>query len=116
MIRVLGIGGDPGTGKSLTVRTVLDSLPSGRPFCVKISLPTNHSKVPIRGTVHDLSGMKTKVFVLGVYDDQPYPGTDRLSMAAPAVFLRFLEQLHGDASADGWVLFEGQRFFSKGLI
>jgi hypothetical protein len=70
------------------------------------------SKVPI--PFHAFRG--GDVFVLGVYDGLPYPGTDRISMAAPAILMDVLDRLERVATAPRWVVFEGQRFFSANLL
>ncbi len=107
-MKVIGIGGEPGTGKSEIMRGVLNQLPRGQRFKQSFSLKGS-SRTSIEGTRH-LAG--SEIWILGVYDDQSYPGTDRLSMSSPAILMDFLTRLN-DRSV---VLFEGQRFFRLNLV
>ena len=104
MIRVVGIGGEPATGKTQLVEALLGALPPGRTFACG----------PIRGTVHPQSN--SSVRVLGIYDGAQYPGTDRLSMAAGPTLLPCLSQWERRSRGDDVIVFEGQRFFNQKLI
>lgn len=95
-MRLVGIGGEPATGKTLLLQGVMSKLGFGLPFKA--------------GLVEGVSFQKTGVYVLGKYaEGDPYGGTDWLSMAVHPAVLDWLLQ---PALADQTVLFEGDRLFT----
>jgi hypothetical protein len=94
---IIGIGGEPAVGKSTLMREVLSRLPPPAPF--KQGL--------VSGTLHGT------VAVLGRYvEGDPFPGTDRLSMAVSPAFVEWLDEPGRPKS----VLFEGDRLFTGTVI
>jgi hypothetical protein len=99
---VIGIGGEPATGKSALMTGILSALGPGSEVRSGV----------IRGTAH----LGSSVVVLGLYgeDAGPYPGTDRLSMAVQP---RTLEYLRDRAAAGVTAaLFEGDRLFNAKFL
>lgn len=97
-MKVVGIGGEPATGKTTLVREIMGRFPGWTRF--KSGLLRGH----VSGSVH----------VLGVYeDDEVYAGTDRLSMAVQADALAHVRML---ASTPAAVLFEGDRLFTATFL
>jgi hypothetical protein len=111
--KILGIGGAPASGKSTIVKQVIGRLGSGLTWTTRFPLPGKKTKCPITASVFD----RGRIVVLGDYrDGLAFPGTDRLSMAAPAVIMAFLADLANHNEPPAWVVFEGQRFFSAKLL
>ena len=91
-MRVVGVGGEPASGKSELILAVLPALGPPRPFAWRA----------VRGEV------RGGVLVLGVYDGKPFPGTDRLSTTVQADAIRLL----GGLVSLKAILFEGDRLFN----
>lgn len=103
MIQVLGIGGEPATGKSSLMKQIMSYLGEGQTF----------SFGKLKGIQFD----EPRVFVFGVYDDGVFSGTDRLSMDVIIDSKAFLEAITKDPKWFGWtVLFEGDRLFNKTFL
>ena len=115
-LRVIGIGGVPASGKSTLMRRVIRRLGMGLPTCARVLLPSGKGRCPLPYTAFRCG----KLLVMGSYEPgEPYPGTDRLSMAAPAALPVFLERCEKHARegiGSTWLLYEGQRFFSASLV
>ena len=90
-MKLVGVIGEPATGKTTIMRQVLDSL-GARYTRFKFGL--------LRGRKYP-----NDLFVLGVYDGTTFAGTDRLSMAVQPFAQRFLSRIPQQAI----VLFEGDR-------
>lgn len=107
MIKILGIGGEPATGKTTLVKRALDEL---RPLS------------PYRLASYRLLRFEQykalRLVVLGEYPEgQIYGGTDRLSMAVQASAVDFLKNAIAAPQWDGVkILFEGDRLFNAGFI
>lgn len=107
MRKIVGIGGEPATGKTTLMRAVIDSLDGLNAFqpwvFKKLRGEINHSQ---------------RVLILGLYSGrETFAGTDRLSMAVMPDAIEFLRTATGSAAWDGWaVLFEGDRLFSSAFI
>lgn len=101
MIGVIAIGGEPATGKSKLMRTLISMLgPVSEPFR--------------SGLLTGYAWTDRLVAVLGDYSpDRVYPGTDCLSMAVQPFFNRLLEAWATDPFRANWViLYEGDRLFN----
>lgn len=100
---IIGIGGEPATGKSTLMRELLK----------RFLLPGVAFKAGlVSGTMH-WSHNGLSVAVLGRYDEEDrFPGTDRLSMAASPAVIEWLDS-PGRAKI---VLFEGDRLFTRKFI
>jgi guanylate kinase len=99
---IIGIGGEPATGKSTLVRELMKSLGPG--IAWKRGL--------VSGTSHRYREL-ISVAVLGTYDHPTFPGTDRLSMGAQPKVLEWLDSEHRREEV---VLFEGDRLFTGSFI
>lgn len=95
---VIGIGGEPASGKTTLMRKVMAGL-SPKWIQRKRGLLTVES-----------SG---RYLVLGDYSQGGFAGTDRLSMAVQPVALDFLRQIVGKPVV---VLFEGDRLFNGSFL
>ncbi len=97
-MRVLAIGGEPGSGKTTLMNRVLETLkpePKYDQFKLVPYLQT--------GNVH----------ILGKYEPgEVFAGTDRMSMAVQPEAVKFLQTLHNDSV----VLFEGDRLFNSSFL
>lgn len=105
-VRVIGVGGVPASGKTHLMRAVMAALgEQPQPFQYKKLL---------KGHVFP----QHKFLVLGVYaPDEPFAGTDRLSMSVMPVALEFLAVAEADKRLDGYIiLFEGDRLFSESFL
>jgi len=100
-MKVILIGGYPGSGKSTVVKEFIKSLGGVEAF----------------GPCHDYSMdymMLGKLLIMGSYKDgEKFPGTDRFSMAIQPHFEQFL--LDKD-NADRVILLEGDRLFNSKTI
>lgn len=106
-MRIFAIGGEPATGKSTLVKSILAELEPSHAF----------SFGRMKG--HVVKSMN--LWILGVYNpDETFPGTDRLSMSVQPHAVEFLKQLslglspglgvdERPASRRPSVLFEGDR-------
>ena len=108
-MKIVGLGGEPGTGKSTIGRAIHDRLPLVRSFLVGCS-----PGPAIPGTIHRLPNGSGIIRILGIYDDRPYPGTDRIDMRAPKALPDVLERW-STANEECVVFFEGDRFFTATL-
>ena len=91
------IGGEPCTGKSKLVRQIKNQYSVDREF---------EYKKLLKGYRND------KTEIMGIYNDELFDGTDRLSMAVQPVFLDYIERKENNRH----VILEGDRLFKKSLI
>lgn len=98
MAKIIAVGGIPATGKTTLVRSILNNF---KPL-------TNFKYGLIQGVYNKV----LKVYIIGVYDNSTFAGTDKLSMACQPQFLKFINKLHKDAI----ILFEGDRLFNQSLF
>lgn len=106
-IKLIGIGGEPATGKSTLMATLFP----------EISQLPNHSIRLLR--YHQLEYGSKQVYILGDYTDNgtAFTGTDRLSMAVMPEVVSTLRVWSMENLFDGSVvMFEGDRLFSKKLF
>ena len=102
-IRLLGIGGEPASGKSSILRQLFPDIAAT-------------TVQPIRLVrYHQLDSDGQEVYVIGDYSSgDMFGGTDKLSMAVLPEFLDVLRVWSTETSMDGAiVLFEGDRLFSR---
>ena len=93
------IGGEPCSGKSTLVKKIIKK--------EKINNYFEYNKI--------LKGYKNERFiVLGLYENNDFPGTDRLSMAVQPVLIKFLESLGSEFNKH--IIFEGDRLFKTSMI
>lgn len=103
-MRIIALGGEPATGKSTLVTSLLRFLSSPQPsaFC-KTGLVCYHQWA------------EKHLIVLGDYRKAGFSGTDRLSMAVQPQAVAFLKTLSQD-DEDWTVLFEGDRLFNVSFL
>jgi hypothetical protein len=106
-INLLGIGGEPATGKTALMVWAMNEL----------NLHDTAREISL-GVCRGLYWAKAKVMVLGVYDGSLFQGTDRLSMAAQPDAVRLIQSLESSHEAyDGHtVIFEGDRLFTQSFL
>ena len=100
----VGIGGEPATGKTTLMRRVLRKLEDTH----------GHGGKGFRDGL--LRGIRFNLtYVLGIYDEGTFAGTDRLSMAVQTDATTFLRQ-QSRVDASPVVLFEGDRLFNHSFL
>lgn len=101
MVKVIAVGGVPGTGKTTLFWRLLDELATD--FVLKEVhplVPAHYSK-------------STDTYILGKYEKgEVFAGTDRMSMAVQPKACEFINNLP-DGSV---VLFEGDRLFNQSFL
>jgi hypothetical protein len=96
-MKVVGIIGEPAAGKSTVMRNLMFNLKEG--------------SVVKEGLVVYTIFPGSKVMVAGVYDDQVFSGTDRLSKSCGPKYREWLTVKNSDPAYDDWVFcWEGERF------
>lgn len=96
-MRIVGLIGEPASGKSTVFRNLLSKLGSG--------------EVKKEGLVAYTEYPDDKVFVAGIYDEQVFSGTDRLSKGCGPKYREWLAAKCADPAYSDWVFyFEGERF------
>ena len=105
MIRMVGFGGEPATGKSLLMRTVVANW---------LQWTGQASEVKYGASVFTTVYPGARVMIFGNYEaGQMYGGTDRLSMSVQPELERVVLALHNDPNWDGWqILWEGDRLWN----
>lgn len=96
-MRILAIGGMPGTGKSFLMRRFKDQWPGWESH--KDGLLQYHRN--------------GRLFILGRYDGDAFDGTDRLSMAVARDALGWFASRQGQ---DIGVVYEGDRLFTRNIL
>ena len=105
-VRVVGIGGLPATGKSTLMKAVVNALGGWDRF-------RRVNADPVRGYLMDGLGL----LIIGLYGQETYCGTDRLSMNLQAPTISLLSDAAGNpALGIRRVLFEGDRLFTESFI
>lgn len=98
MMKVIAIGGEPGSGKSTLMGRVLGYFQPEKKY-------TEFKLVPYL--------QKGNIYFLGKYDEgEVFSGTDRMSMAVQPEALKFLACLPSDSI----VLYEGDRLFNSSFL
>jgi tRNA A37 threonylcarbamoyladenosine biosynthesis protein TsaE len=100
--RIIAIGGEPATGKTSLVRTLIKRL-------------TIAENIPLRtfkyGLIQGLYSKQDKLYIIGIYDESLFSGTDKLSMAVQPAFMELTKTLE-----DSTIIFEGDRLFNQSLF
>lgn len=108
-MRLIAIGGEPGTGKSTLVCGLITQLTLNRK-----DAGMRYIK---RGLIRAIGFDKERLLILGIYDDRRFPGTDRLSMAVqPDAAMLLRDMRRRPEYADWTVLFEGDRLFNSTFL
>lgn len=109
-MKILGIGGVPGVGKTTLMTHIL------YPFA-PLMKREKHGLVEFSRYEPKLEG-KRELIVLGVYGDTfAFGGTDKLSMAVQPEAEEFVRRLGDDFSSDNLtIMFEGDRLFNESFI
>jgi len=95
--RVIAIGGVPATGKTTMMREI-----------IKNYLPLKTFKYKL---VRGLYNNKSNIYIIGIYDNSLFSGTDKLSMAVQPDFLELVNK-----TSDATFIFEGDRLFNSSLF
>lgn len=110
---VVGIGGEPATGKTTLMRRVIERLGSTSPMTFKGGHRKGKRVVQLSMRVEVIED--AAAFVLGSYQGDGFDGTDRLSMAVQPLAVQFLRWVAKERP--GWaVLFEGDRLYNAGFL
>jgi hypothetical protein len=102
-MKILAIGGEPCSGKTTLVKTIMAGL--GRS-------PTDFKYGLLRGRRYAAT---PGVWVLGIYAGETFDGTDKLSMAVQRDAETFLRDI-ASKYPDDTVVFEGDRLFNQSFI
>ena len=95
--RVIAIGGVPASGKTTLMREI-----------IKQYMPLSTFKYKL---IQGLYNRKLNIYIIGVYNNELFSGTDRLSMAAQPSFIELVKKIK-----KGVILFEGDRLFNQSLF
>lgn len=97
-MKVIAIGGEPGSGKSTLMKEILSKIEWKEEY-------TSFKLVPYL--------QFSNYYILGKYEEgETFSGTDRMSMAVQPEAIKFLASLDSDAI----VLFEGDRLFTASFL
>lgn len=95
--RIIAIGGVPATGKTTLMRKI-----------IKYYMPLKTFKYKL---VRGLYNKNKNIYIIGIYNDELFSGTDKLSMAVQPNFIEFLSKIKNSK-----VIFEGDRLFNQSLF
>jgi ABC-type dipeptide/oligopeptide/nickel transport system ATPase component len=96
-MKIIGLIGEPAAGKSTVMRDFLAGL--------------GPKEVVKEGLVTYTRYNQDKVIVAGIYDDQVFSGTDRLSKGCGPKYREWLAAKNLDSDYDTWTFYwEGERF------
>lgn len=97
-MKVIAIGGEPGTGKTTLMWKLINQLKPEAKF-------NEFKLVPYH--------QKDNVYILGKYEEgETFAGTDRMSMSVQPEAIKFLATLPNDAV----VIYEGDRLFTSSFL
>ena len=94
--RIIAIGGEPASGKTTIMRKLIKKL---LPF-----------KTIRYGLVRALYNAERNLYIIGIYDNSTFSGTDKLSMSVQPYFISFANKVYAT------ILFEGYRRFNQSLF
>ena len=95
--RIIAIGGVPATGKSTLMKEIIKECMPLKTFKYKL----------VRG----LYNIDKKIYIIGIYDNSVFSGTDKLSMATQPDFIEFINKI-----PEYKIIFEGDRLFNQSLF
>jgi broad-specificity NMP kinase len=97
-MRVIAIGGNPGSGKSTLMKRLIDHYTPEKKYDVVKLVPYLQNN---------------NIYILGKYDEgEVFSGTDRMSMAVQPAAIKFLASLPSNSI----VLYEGDRLFTASFL
>jgi len=97
-MRVIAIGGAPGTGKTTLMKKLVE----------KFQVEPKYEQVKLVPYLN-----KNNIYILGKYEEgQTFAGTDRMSMATQPEAVKFLATLPKNAI----LLYEGDRLFNSSFL
>jgi broad-specificity NMP kinase len=97
-MKVIAIGGNPGSGKSTLMKRVIEFYTPEKKY-------NDFKLVPYL--------QNNNIYILGKYDEgEVFSGTDRMSMAVQPEAIKFLASLPDDSI----VLYEGDRLFTSSFL
>ena len=94
---IIAIGGVPASGKTTLVRKLMQGLGKWEPY--EHRLVKGHYNI------------EKNIYVIGIYNNDLFSGTDKLSMAVQPVFLDWVPTTNGAT-----IIFEGDRLFNQSLF
>lgn len=97
MAKVIAIGGVPATGKTTMMRRIIKNL-----------MPLSTFKYKL---VNGLYNRKKNIYIIGIYNEELFSGTDKLSMAVQPSFVELTRKVQS-----GKFIFEGDRLFNQSLF
>ena len=97
MAEVIAIGGVPAVGKTTLMRRVLRAFKPLKKFKY--------------GLVQGVYNKAKRVYIIGIYDNSMFSGTDKLSMAVQPHFKKFINKV-----PEAKIIFEGDRLFNQSLF
>tara|TARA_R100001460_G_scaffold29165_1_gene58102 strand:- start:351 stop:866 length:516 start_codon:yes stop_codon:yes gene_type:complete len=95
--RIIAIGGVPASGKTTLMRQI-----------IKRYMPLTTFKYKL---VQGLYNKKHNLYIIGIYNNELFSGTDRLSMAVQPCFIELTKKIK-----KGIIIFEGDRLFNQSLF
>jgi hypothetical protein len=96
-MKIIGLCGEPGSGKTSVFRELIATLGEGR---VQKESLVCYTVFP-----------QDKVYIAGIYDEAVFSGTDRTSKGCGPQYREWLARKCADVSFKDWVFyFEGERF------
>jgi hypothetical protein len=96
-MKIIGVIGEPAAGKSTVMRNFISGLSGG--------------VVEKEGLVTYTNFPDFKVIVAGIYDEQIFSGTDRLSKSCGPKYREWLTMKNSDPEFNMWTFYwEGERF------
>ena len=95
--RIIAIGGIPASGKTTLMRNI-----------IKHYMPLKTFKYKL---VQGLYNRQQNIYIIGIYTNELFSGTDKLSMAVQPHFIELLKKV-----PRGTFLFEGDRLFNQSLF
>jgi hypothetical protein len=105
MHKIIAIGGEPATGKSSLMKSVIKEL--------------GHPVFP-NDKFFDLPciryGFTPEIIILGIYDDSVFSGTDRYAMNIQPVAEKMIDNVASTGDRNFVILFEGDRLFNEKFL
>lgn len=96
-MKIIGIIGEPAAGKSTIMRNLITTLSSG----------SVHKEKLVAYTIYP----EDKIIIAGIYDEQVFSGTDRLSKGCGPSYREWLATKNANPEWNSWSFYwEGERF------